>query len=62
MKCFVSHRPTTHFSRNSKKNCVAFDQWFKYSDQQKVELFLFGSSDLSNNENGEISALMSSTF
>ena len=33
---------------------IAFGQWFKYSDQQKVELFLFGSSDMSNNENIEI--------
>ena len=33
---------------------IAFGQWFKYSDQQKVEPFLFGSSDLSNSENVEI--------
>ena len=33
---------------------IAFVQWFIYSDQQKVELFLFGSSDLTNNENVEI--------
>ena len=33
---------------------IAFGQWFKYSEKQKVELFLFGSSDLSNNENVEI--------
>ena len=26
----------------------------QYSDQQKVEVFLFGSSDMSNNENVEI--------
>ena len=28
---------------------IAFGQWFKYSDQQRVEVFLFGSSDMSNN-------------
>ena len=33
---------------------IASGQWFKYSDQQKVEVFLFGSSDMSNNENVEI--------
>ena len=33
---------------------ISFVQWFIYSDQQKVELFLFGSSDLTNNENVEI--------
>ena len=33
---------------------IAFGQRFKYSDHQKVELFLFGSSDMSNNENVEI--------
>ena len=32
---------------------IAFDQWLKYSYQQKVELFLFGSSDVLNNENFE---------
>ena len=33
---------------------TAFGQWFQYSYQQKIELFLFGSSDMSNNENAEI--------
>ena len=33
---------------------VAFDQWFKYSDQQKVSFFLFGSFDLPNNKKVEI--------
>lgn len=30
------------------------DQWFRYSDEQKIKLFLFGSSVLTNNEIVEI--------
>ena len=30
---------------------IAFGQWFKYSDQQKVEVFLFVPSDMSNDKN-----------
>ena len=29
---------------------IVTDQWFRYSDKQKVELFLFGSTELTNSE------------
>ena len=33
---------------------IVSDQWFRCSDKQKVELFLFGSTELTNSENIEI--------
>ena len=33
---------------------IVSDQWFRYSDKQKTELFLFGSTELRNSENIEI--------
>ena len=33
---------------------IVCDQWFRYSNKQKVELFLFGSTELTNSENIEI--------
>ena len=33
---------------------IVSDQWFRYSNRQKVELFLFGSTELTNSENIEI--------